>query len=395
MPPMWTNENRSRYDRSKLRYPSDLTDEEWALIAPVIPPAKRGGGKRTVSVREVVNGLMYVLSTGCQWRAIPKDLPPRSTVNGYFFLWDWDGTLDRVHHALYVKCREQAFREASPTAAIIDSQSVKSAEKGGARIDPNGFDAGKKIKGKKRHLLVDTQGLVLFRSVHAADIQDRDGGVLVMATLFGMYPFLLKLYADGGYQGPQFQCALLRVVRHVDVEIVKRSDAAKGFIVLPRRWIVERTIGWLNRIPPVAAARRRAAEPRGWRWEVAAQALQPLRGPADWPPDTRRAMLAATYAKRVGRAVAFSLAAFRQAFAGGRDLSDENTVLIAAAACEMHPTAVLKGIGLRSVAGALKVAGERARDGGVASLPAIQVGDRVFEGGDIVQRAAAALTAIT
>jgi 2-hydroxychromene-2-carboxylate isomerase len=138
-----------------------------------------------------------------------------------------------------------------------------------------------------------------------------------------------------------------------------------------------------------------AAEPQRWRLEVDAQDLQPLRWPADWPPDTRLAMLAATYAKRVGRAVAFSLAAFRQAFAGGRDLSDENTVLIAAAACEMHPTAVLKGIGLRSVAGALKVAGERARDGGVASLPAIQVGDRVFEGGDIVQRAAAALTAIT
>jgi transposase len=131
MPPMWTNENRRRYDRSKLRYPSDLTDEEWALIAPVIPPAKRGGGKRTVSIREVVNGLMYVLSSGCQWRAIPKDLPPRSTVNGYFALWDYDGTLDRIHHALYVKCREQAEREASPTAAIIDSQSVKSAEKGG------------------------------------------------------------------------------------------------------------------------------------------------------------------------------------------------------------------------------------------------------------------------
>ena len=119
-----------RYDRSTLRYPSDLTDEEWAFIAPVIPPAKRGGCKRTVSVRDVVNGLMYVLSTGCQWRAIPKDLPPRSTVNGYFALWDYDGTLDRIHHALYVKCREQAGREASPTAAIIDSQSVKSAEKG-------------------------------------------------------------------------------------------------------------------------------------------------------------------------------------------------------------------------------------------------------------------------
>src|SRR5271156_6435537 len=128
---MWTVENRARYDRSKLRYPSDLTDEEWALAKSEIPRAKRGGNKRTVDMREVVNGLMYVLSTGCQWRALPKDFPARSTVNGYFSLWDYDGTLDRIHHALYVKCREQADREASPTAAIIDSQSVKSAEKGG------------------------------------------------------------------------------------------------------------------------------------------------------------------------------------------------------------------------------------------------------------------------
>jgi transposase len=127
-----TVENRSRYDRSKLRYPSDLTDEEWALARREIPGAKRGGNKRTVDVREVMNGLMYVLSTGCQWRAIPKDLPPRSTVNFYFCRWQHDGTLDRLHHALYVRCREQADRQASPTAAIIDSQSVKSAEKGGA-----------------------------------------------------------------------------------------------------------------------------------------------------------------------------------------------------------------------------------------------------------------------
>ena len=128
---MWTQENRHRYDRSKLRYPSDLTDEEWSQVAPLIPPAKRGGNKRTVDVREVVNGLMYILSTGCQWRAIPKDLPPRSTLHDYLELWDWSGTLARIHHALYVKCREQVSREASPTAAIIDSQSVKSGEKGG------------------------------------------------------------------------------------------------------------------------------------------------------------------------------------------------------------------------------------------------------------------------
>jgi transposase len=131
---MWTQANRARYDRSKQRYPSDLTDAEWALVEPLIPPAKRGGDKRTVDVREVMNGLLYVLSTGCQWRAMPKDLPPRSTVHGYFDLWTYDGTLDRIHFALYQRCREQAGREAQPSAAIIDSQSVKSAEKGGPRI---------------------------------------------------------------------------------------------------------------------------------------------------------------------------------------------------------------------------------------------------------------------
>ena len=131
---MWTSENRGSYDRGQLRYPSDVTDEEWAYIAPLIPPAKRGGRKRSVDVREVVNGLMYILSTGCQWRAIPKDLPPRSTLFEYFDLWDYDGTLDRIHHSLYVKCREAMGREASPTACVIDSQSVKGAEKGGPAL---------------------------------------------------------------------------------------------------------------------------------------------------------------------------------------------------------------------------------------------------------------------
>ena len=131
---MWTDENRGRYDRGKLRYPSDLTDEEWALIKPLIPPAKRGGNKRTVVEREIIDGIMYILTTGCQWSALPKDLPPRSTVNDYFRRWNDDGTLDRIHHALYVECRALGNREASPTAAIIDSQSVKSAEKGGPRL---------------------------------------------------------------------------------------------------------------------------------------------------------------------------------------------------------------------------------------------------------------------
>jgi transposase len=145
---MWTVENRARYDRSKLRYPSDLTDEEWALVRPEIPRSKRGGNKRTVDVREVMNGLMYVLSTGCQWRAIPKDLPPRSTVNFYFCRWQHDGTLDRLHHALYVRCREQADRAASPTAAIIDSQSVKSAEKGGVGSIRRALMAARKSRAR-------------------------------------------------------------------------------------------------------------------------------------------------------------------------------------------------------------------------------------------------------
>jgi transposase len=129
---MWIEKNRPRYNRDHLRYPSDVTDEEWAHIEPHIPPAKRGGNKRRVDLREIVNGIMYVLSTGCQWRYIPKDLPPKSTLFGYLDLWIYNGTLDRIHHALYKKCREQTGREASPTACIIDSQSVKSAEKGGS-----------------------------------------------------------------------------------------------------------------------------------------------------------------------------------------------------------------------------------------------------------------------
>jgi transposase len=145
---MWTPENRPRYNRDHLRYPSDLTDEEWSEIAPMLPPARHGGRKRSVDLREVANGLLYVLSTGCQWRALPKDLPPRSTVFDYFGLWRSDGTLERIHHELYVRCREQAGREASPTAATIDSQSVKSAEKGGPRSTRRAMMPARRSKAK-------------------------------------------------------------------------------------------------------------------------------------------------------------------------------------------------------------------------------------------------------
>src|SRR6478735_4807227 len=225
---MWTPENRGRYDRSKLRYPSDLTEAEWGLVLPLIPPAKRGGNRRHVDVRQIVNALMSILSTGCQWRALPKDLPPRSTVHDYFKLWDWDGTLERLHFALFVQVRELAGKEASPTAAIIDSQSVKSAERGGADIDPIGYDAGKKVKGVKRHIVVDTLGMLLIGQIHSASVQDRDGALSVLAEARRLFPFITKIFADGGYQGEATATAVALIGRW-ELEIVKRSDTAKGF----------------------------------------------------------------------------------------------------------------------------------------------------------------------
>ena len=224
---MWTDENRAKYNRDHLRYPSDLTDDEWAYVEPLIPPARRGGGKRRTDMRAVMNGVMYILSTGCQWRYIPKDFPPRSTLHDYYTWWNCDRTLDRIHHALYVECREKAEREASPTACIIDSQSVKSAEKGGPAFDPHGFDAGKLIKGKKRHILVDMQGLLLHAIVHSAGVQDRDGGIWLLATLFGQFPFLAKLFADSAYAGSIFHTALGKVLPNLKTPRLLRKS--RGF----------------------------------------------------------------------------------------------------------------------------------------------------------------------
>jgi transposase len=243
---VWTDENRKDYERKGLRYPSDMTDAEWALIAPLIPPEKRPGRHREVVVREVVNAIFYLLSTGCQWRALPKDLPPRSTVHDYFKLWEWDGTLERIHFTLFVQVRELAGKEASPTVAIIDSQSVKSAERGGAEVNPIGYDAGKKVKGVKRHIAVDTLGMMLIGQIQSASVQDRDGALPVLAEVRRLFPFIRKIFADGGYQGEATAAAVARI-GHWELEIVKRSDKTKGFIVLPKRWIVERTFGWLGR----------------------------------------------------------------------------------------------------------------------------------------------------
>src|ERR1041385_3950789 len=226
--PMWKPEHRRAAERRGLRYPSDLSEAEWALIEPMIPPAKRGGRRREVNVREVLNAIFYVLSTGCQWQALPKNLPPKSTAHHYFGLWDWDGTLERLPHAPYIETRERAGREASPSIAIIDSQSGKAAQKGALRSTRKGFDAGKKITGRKRHILVDTLGLLLSVAIHPANIQDRDGVALVLdRRTRRLFPFIKRIYGDGGYQGPKAAKAAAKTGCWT-IEIVERSPTAVG-----------------------------------------------------------------------------------------------------------------------------------------------------------------------
>ncbi|MCC8432822.1 IS5 family transposase [Reyranella aquatilis] len=242
---MWTQEHRQSHDRKGLRYPSDLTDAEWALVGSLIPPARRGGRPRDVDIREVLNAVFYLLSTGCQWDALPRDLPPKSTVYEYFSLWRSDRTLLRLHQALYAQVREASGRKAQPTVAILDSQSAKAAQKGGPPIDPQGYDAGKKVTGRKRHILVDTLGLLLNVVVHRASVQDRDGTRRLLRDDARRFPSIIKIFADAGYQGPKM-AKVVADTGNWQIEIVKRTELHK-FVVMPKRWIVERTFAWISR----------------------------------------------------------------------------------------------------------------------------------------------------
>jgi transposase len=224
-------------------YPSDLTDEQWLLIEPLVPAVRRGGRPAEHTRRRIVEAILYLVRTGCSWRQLPHDFPPWQTVFWYFTQWRSDGTVDRIHDALRDRVRDSAGRDPMASAAIVDAQSVKGADTVG--VGSRGFDAGKKINGRKRHVVVDTMGLLLAVIITAASIQDRDGARRVLDRLRFTMPSVALVWADGGYAG-QLVTWAKRLLR-VSVEIVRKPLGIKTFHVLPRRWVVERTLAWIVR----------------------------------------------------------------------------------------------------------------------------------------------------
>ena len=238
----WTKAARIQYQRRGLRYTSDLTDAEWALIARKMPPRRRLGRPREVNLREIVQAIFYILSSGCQWRALPKEFPPYSTVQGYFYAWRDTGRWQEIVEALVRKARRKLGRKPRPTAAVIDSQTASTTEAGG----PRGFDAGKRLHGRKRHIVTDTNGLLLAAYVHPANIQDVHGAVPLLEILRDRFPRLEHVFADRIYRGKQLVNALSNCGPWT-IEIVERPLGVKGFQLLPRRWVVERTFAWFGR----------------------------------------------------------------------------------------------------------------------------------------------------
>lgn len=238
----WTKITRAQYRRDGLRYASDMTDEEWALIVRQLPPRQRLGRPRKVCLRSVVEAVLFILSTGCQWRSLPKEFPPYSTVQGYFYAWRDNGRWQKIVAVLVQRSREKLGRAPKPTAAVIDSQSAPTTQAGG----PRGYDAGKRICGRKRHIVTDTEGHLLAVHVHPANIQDCHGAVPLLTQLRRSFPKLQHVFADRVYRGKQLLNAIADTGQWT-IEIVERPPGSKGFQLLPRRWVVERTFAWCGR----------------------------------------------------------------------------------------------------------------------------------------------------
>ena len=225
-------------------YPTDLTDEQWKIVSPLIPQPKPGGRPAVYSRREIASAIFYQMRGGAAWRMLPHDLPPWGITYHYFRIWRKDGTWERIHDQLRGDVREAAGREREPSAGCMDSQSVKTTDRGGV----DGYDAGKKVNGRKRHVLVDTMGLVWLIVVTAASVQDRDGARILLQALSTGMRRLRVIWADGGYSGVLVEWVrALRKWGEVRLELVNRSPQGKGFQRLPHRWIVERTFGWFNK----------------------------------------------------------------------------------------------------------------------------------------------------
>ena len=234
---MWTPTTRKKHNRKANRYQTDVTDKEWRVIEPYLPAANSTGRPRAWPMREIINGI-FCHAGGLPVAPLPGDLPPWSTIYRWFATFRDEGRFEKINHALVMLDRERVGRQASPTGAIIDSQSVKTTEAGG----PRGYDAGKKINGRKRHALVDTDGRGLMLEPHPASIQDRDGGGPLLRASRRIFPFIQRVFADSGYAGEKVAKATL-----IAVEIVRKNPDQVGFAVNPRRWVVERFFAWIGR----------------------------------------------------------------------------------------------------------------------------------------------------